>query len=313
MAGQDALEVLAKAGRGWRLNHAAMLLAEGGVPVFPCAPGGKTPLIRDGQGFLDATTDKRQVRAWWRLHPWANIGIPTGAASGLVVVDVDVHRPVDGLRAFVRAGDAGLVKGWGLLVSTPTGGQHAYFPAIPGVEQRSWQAGSVGIDFRGDGGYIIAPPSIRIIDGIASRYKVGAGEHLGQPLPVDSNRLRDFLDPRPAPTVHSSPARDRDGADADRLAAWLSRQATDRNLKLFWASCRLAEGGVPVTDAVDAMVTAAQSDFGEREITRTVHSAYRSVGAGARQRAPADAPGASADGFARCDRAAPESASRGLS
>ena len=311
MAGPDALDVLAKAGRGWRLPHAAMLLAEGGVPVFPCAPGGKTPITR--HGHLDATTDRRQVRAWWRLHPWANIGIPTGAASGLVVVDVDVHGPVDGMRSFVRAGDAGLVKGWGLLVSTPTGGQHAYFPAIPGLEQRSWQAGSAGIDFRGDGGYIIAPPSIRIIDGIASRYKVGAGEHLGQPWPVDSNRLRDFLDPRPAPTVHSSPARDRDGADAERLASWLGRQATDRNLKLFWASCRLAESGVPVSDAVDAMVSAAQSDFGEREITRTVHSAYRSVGAGARQREPADAPGSPADGFARRDRAAPASASRRLS
>ncbi|QQS00218.1 MAG: bifunctional DNA primase/polymerase [Austwickia sp.] len=311
MAGREALDVLAKAGRGWRLNHAAMRLAEGGVPVFPGAPGGKTPLTR--HGHLDATTDRRQVRSWWRLHPWANIGIPTGAASGLVVVDVDVHGPANGMRSFIRACDAGLVKGWGLLVSTPTGGQHAYFPAIPGVEQRSWQAGSAGIDFRGDGGYIIAPPSIRIIDGIAGRYKVGAGECLGEPLPVDSDRLRDFLDPRPAPTVHPASARDRDGADADRLAAWLGRQATDRNLKLFWASCRLAEGGVPVADAVDAMVTAAQSDFGEREITRTVHSAYRSVGAGARQRETADAPVSSADGFVRCDRAAPESASRGLS
>nr|WP_300144026.1 bifunctional DNA primase/polymerase [Propionicimonas sp.] len=312
MAGPDALDVLAKAGRGWRLPHAAMLLAEGGVPVFPCAPGGKTPITR--HGHLDATTDRRQVRAWWRLHPWANIGIPTGAASGLVVVDVDVHGPVDGMRSFVRAGDAGLVKGWGLLVSTPTGGQHAYFPAIPGVEQRPWQAGSAGIDFRGDGGYIIAPPSIRIIDGIASRYKVGAGEHLGQPLPVDSDRLRDFLDPRPNPIKQAATfARDRVGADTDRLAAWLGRQATDRNLKLFWASCRLAEGGVPVSHAVDAMVTAAQSDFGEREITRTVHSAYRSVGAGARQREPAGAPGSPSDGFARCDRAAPAPASRGLS
>ena len=63
---------------------------------------------------------------------------------------------------------------------------------------------------------------------------------------------------------------------------WLGQQDTDRNLKLFWASCRLAEGGVPLGDALDAMVTAAQSDFGEREITRTVFSAYRSVGAGAR-------------------------------
>ena len=289
MAGPDALNVLAKAGRGWRLNHAAMVLAEGGVPVFPCVPGGKTPITR--HGHLDATTDQRQVRAWWRRSPWANIGIPTGAASGLVVVDVDVHGPANGMRSFIRAGDAGLVKGWGLLVSTPTGGQHAYFPAIPDIEQRSWQAGSAGIDFRGDGGYIIAPPSIRIIDGIASRYKVGRGECLGQPSPVDSDRLRDFLDPRPIPTARpAASARDRDGADAERLASWLGRQATDRNLKLFWASCRLAEGGVPLADALDAMVTAAQSDFGEREITRTVYSAYRSVGAGARPDRPAASP-----------------------
>ena len=54
MAGPEALDVLAKAGRGWRLNHAAMLLAEGGVPVFPCVPGGKTPITR--HGHLDATT-----------------------------------------------------------------------------------------------------------------------------------------------------------------------------------------------------------------------------------------------------------------
>lgn len=270
MAGPDALAVLAKAGRGWRLPHAAMLLAQGGVPVFPCAPGGKTPLIRDGRGFLDATTEPKQVRAWWRRSPWANIGIPTG-------------------------------------------GQHAYFPAIPGVEQRSWQAGDVGIDFRGDGGYIVAPPSVRMMDGIPTRYKI-ADEHLGPASPVDSARLRDFLDPRPTSIKHPvASARDRDGADPGRLAAWLGRQATDRNLKLFWASCRLAESGVPISDAVDAMLSAAQSDFGEREITRSVHSAYRSVGAGARRREPADAPGSPADGFARCDRAAPESASRGFS
>jgi hypothetical protein len=75
--------------------------------------------------------------------------------------------------------------------------------------------------------------------------------------------------------------------DAERLATWLGRQATDRNLKLFWASCRLAEGGVPLTDALDAMVTAAQSDFGEWEIARSVYRAYRSVGAGARRDRPA--------------------------
>ena len=65
-----------------------------------------------------------------------------------------------------------LVKGWELVVRTPTGGMHAYYPATPGSEQRSWQAARAGIDFRGDGGYIIVPPSLRSIEGTTSGYQV---------------------------------------------------------------------------------------------------------------------------------------------
>src|SRR5699024_12797122 len=69
----------------WPLREAARAFAAAGVPVFPCAPRGKRPLIRDGQGFRDATTDLTQIDAWWQQSPEANIGIPTGAASGVVV------------------------------------------------------------------------------------------------------------------------------------------------------------------------------------------------------------------------------------
>ena len=108
------------------------------------------------------------------------------------------------------------MDGAGLLVRTPTGGTHAYFPATPGVAQRSWQAANAGVDFRGDGGYIIAPPSQRTIDGRTKRYRVAdiAALSVG---PVDAARLRDLLDPRPA-----APARPSGGevaADAERLAA----------------------------------------------------------------------------------------------
>lgn len=64
------------------------------------------------------------------------------------------------------------------------------------------------------------------------------------------------------------------------MASWLGRQDTDRNLKLFWVSCRLAEGDLPLADALDELVKVAQPDFGEREITRTVESAYRTVATG---------------------------------
>lgn len=259
---------------GLPLPVAVGRFAEAGVPVFPCVPGGKRPLIE--RGFHAATTDIGQVASWWRRWPAANIGVPTGAPSGLVVVDVDVHGPADGRASFDRAAAAGLVGGWEVLVRTPTGGKHAYYPATPGVEQRSWQAGRAGVDFRGDGGYIIVPPSSRTIDGTTAWYRV-AEVGTGAARTVDGKALRDFLDPRPEPRARPVSSHPVGLEDAERLARWLGRQDTDRNLKLFWASCRLAEAGVPMADALDAVLSAAKSDFGPREITATVRSAYRSV------------------------------------
>ena len=134
----DVLAALIRVDRSPSLALAARNLAAAGVPVFPCVVEGKRPLTR--RGFLDASSDPEQVAAWWSRTPDANIGIPTGAASGVVVVDVDVHGPQDGRAAYQRATDAGLVDGAGLLVRTPTGGAHVYFPTTPGREQRSWQA-----------------------------------------------------------------------------------------------------------------------------------------------------------------------------
>ena len=270
----DVLAALIRVDRSPSLALAARRLAAAGVPVFPCLVEGKRPLIR--RGFLDASNDPEQVAAWWSRTPNANIGIPTGAASGVVVVDVDVHGPHDGRAAYQRATDAGLVDGAGLLVRTPTGGTHVYFPATPGKEQRSWQAADVGVDFRGDGGYIITPPSRRIIDGNVRLYEVAdiAAHSVGS---VDAARLRDFLDPRPvAPPRPSSGSMD---VDAERLAAWVAgRGEGERNRGLFWAACRLAENGVSATDALDALGAAAHTaGLGDREIATTVRPAYRAT------------------------------------
>ncbi len=271
----DVLAALIRVDRTPNLAAAARSLAAAGVPLFPCEAGGKRPLTR--RGFLDASSDPGQVAAWWSRTPDANIGLPTGARSGVVVVDVDVHGPVDGRTAWRRASEAGLVDGAGLLVRTPTGGAHAYFPTTSGTEQRSWQAASAGVDFRGDGGYIIAPPSRRTIDGTLRRYEITdlAAHSIG---PINAARLRDFLDPRPDP-----PTRNGDGAtatvDAERLAAWVAgRGEGERNRGLFWAACRLAENGTPPTDTLGALgPAAAQAGLSEREIATTVRSAYRAT------------------------------------
>ncbi len=80
-----AIDVFAEV-NGMTLADAAARFAAAGMPVFPCVPGEKRPLVR--RGFHDASTDPPQVAAWWSRWPAANIGIPTGAASGVEVVDV---------------------------------------------------------------------------------------------------------------------------------------------------------------------------------------------------------------------------------
>ena len=185
--------IFSRLGEGVPLPLVARELARLGVPVFPCAPGGKRPIPE--RGFHEASTDVNQVEAWWRQRPRANLAIPTGAASGLVVVDVDVHK-VDGYAAFGRAARSGLLPVPLAVVTTPTGGRHLYYPADAEREQRSWQVSRAGIDFRGDGGYIIVPPSQRTIDGHPASYQVEAVAG-GLVAPLAVQRLRDFLDPRP--------------------------------------------------------------------------------------------------------------------
>src|SRR5215218_4202398 len=79
------------------LLRAALEYAEHGWPVFPCKQGGKEPLTR--RGHLDASTDPRQIHLWWNRWPGANIGIPTGQRSGLLVLDVDQPAGLDALEA----------------------------------------------------------------------------------------------------------------------------------------------------------------------------------------------------------------------
>ena len=282
--------VFSRLGEGVPLPLVARELARLDVPVFPCAPDGKRPIPE--RGFHEATTDAGQVEAWWRRQPGANLAVPTGAASGVVVVDVDVHK-VDGYAAFGRAARSGLLSEPLAVVTTPTGGRHLYFPADPEHEQRSWQVGRAGVDFRGDGGYIIVPPSQRMIDGRRMQYRVESVA-AGPVVRLDAQRLRHFLDPRPKYTPAPAPP----GGwplDVARLASYVAnRPEGERNLGLFKAACRMAEHGHSPSEALDALgLAASQSGLGEHEIVRTVGSAYRHVSTyGPRRRAPVRQTGA---------------------
>jgi hypothetical protein len=122
--------------------------------VFPCRPLDKRPATTNG--LNDATTDLDIIRQWWRQEHQFNIAIATGAVSGIFVIDVD------GLDAEIELRN--LEVKYGGLPSTveviTARGRHVYFrsPELPVRNSASKIA--PGIDVRGDGGYVLAPPSI---------------------------------------------------------------------------------------------------------------------------------------------------------
>ena len=168
---------------------AALKYAARGWPVFQlhsirdgrctclkseCSPG-KHPLFTGG--FHTATTDPAIIRQWWKERSWANIGIPTGRVSGFVVVDADPrHGGDDSLHDLKPLPDT-------VRAITGSGGTHLLF-AHPGGEIRNGESLLPGIDFRGDGGYIVVPPSLHI-SGRRYEWEIGAGPNdLGfAPLP----------------------------------------------------------------------------------------------------------------------------------
>jgi Bifunctional DNA primase/polymerase, N-terminal len=241
----------------------ALAFAERGWPVFPCLSGQKIPATR--HGFLDATTDERQITHWFGRHPDWNLAVATGA-PGPDVLDVDQHGTAgNGFAAFNRLRRAGLLDSASTYVRTPSGGLHAYFT---GTSQRNGHLPGHHIDFRSTGGYILTPPSqvearpyrlIKKLDGHGS---------------IDWAQVTGLLEPRTQP--HRPLSRSDADADVGRLASWVARQQQgNRNAGLFWAANRALEADW-AADLSPLAVAARQAGLGEQEITRTLDSARRS-------------------------------------
>jgi hypothetical protein len=133
-------------------RDAALDYAAAGMPVFPLA--GKKP--RNDNGLTGASADMDKVADWWRRWPDADVGIATGQASGFVVLDVDGAA---GLRSIVE-----IEKRHGTIrtaqVLTGSGGRHYWFRCPDEPLRNSVKAIGDGLDIRGDGGYVVGPPSV---------------------------------------------------------------------------------------------------------------------------------------------------------
>jgi Bifunctional DNA primase/polymerase, N-terminal/Family of unknown function (DUF5906) len=136
----------------------ALALAERGFHVFPCAPNGKLPVIKDYPNR--ATRDPEQIERWFRGNDY-NIGISTtrfGDDQALVVVDVDNKKGKDGDAQLLALELEGHELPASLEQSTPSGGRHIIYVTEQPLKQGTNVLGA-GLDIRSRGGYIVGPGS----------------------------------------------------------------------------------------------------------------------------------------------------------
>lgn len=239
-----------------------------GLPCFPCRAN-KWPATR--HGHLEATSDPAALRALWRRCPGPLVGVRTGQASGLSVLDIDgprhpeaeawftVHRPRLPVTRVDRA---------------QSGGLHIVFQHAPGVRNTQSRL-AAGVDTRGDGGYVIWWPA--------------AGCPLvcdAPPAPWPQGLLLGLISPPPPPPA----AADVNSATCPSfyertllpgLVRLVGRAPTgERNSRLYWAACRLGQavraGQIDAAFGAATLVyAAARAGLGEIEARRTIASAFR--------------------------------------
>jgi hypothetical protein len=254
----------------WQLRDAALGYASRGIPVLPlhyplphrsdlqpvggdqppargtgcscrypgCGQPGKHPLgSLVPHGVKDATTNRARVLAWWTRHPQANIGLATGHRFD--VLDIDGPAGAQAVREL--APTHGLHSA-GPLVRTGGGGWH-YYLAPTGLGNVR-PAGLAHVDWRGRGGYVVAPPSRHASGRL---YQWAAGRDLDTPAGKVPALLLERLEQRAPqrsaalvelPLVGDSPSdRYAQAALAEELARVATAPVGQRNRQL-WESTR---------------------------------------------------------------------------
>ena len=224
--------------------RAALTYAATGWHVFPCRYRAKEPLTT--HGFQDATTEAGTIRAWWQRWPQANIGLATGRGSGVVVLDVDPRHGGDDALLYLPSFPATVE------CLTGGGGRHIYFEA-PAFEVRcSNNALGPGLDVKGDGGYVLLPPSVHPT-GRAYQWEVSSDPAEVEIAPMPGWLLGSIRHSSPqfgalaAPSMHLPVGR----RTLDFIAA--GAPIGDQRLRAVAAARNLLSAGYTVESAAEAI------------------------------------------------------------
>lgn len=270
-----------------------------GYAVLPLDRGGKRPhrMLGDRGGVHHAACDPDQVMDWWGLDMAANVGVATGARSRLLVVDLDVKAGADGPAE------------WGQFLNgpppctdwpntpvarTPSGGMHYWLRADGPVPERPGIL--PGVDVKGDGGYVVAPPSARlVVPGDRSGGTTGA-----VPVPYEwlsgcphaapdaPPWIRPWLEsarpPRVATAGQSQASEHSERAPLDEaLAAYLAHGIPQgqRNHEMYRIACGLYRRHPDAATVIGVLrevwLRTDHSGFGWREVLTCAESARRFV------------------------------------
>jgi hypothetical protein len=240
-----------------------------GLPAFPCRAS-KAPACP--HGFREATADPSALRDLWRRHPGPLIGVPTGEASGLDVLDIDAPGHPEAAEWWRRHRHCELTT---RTHRTRSGGLHVLFGHTAGL--RCWAGRPVpGIDGRADGGYVVWWPAAGegvICDATPAPWPTWLLAELHSPLSAAPNKV----------TIP-------DGHTLVGLVRKVARAAPgERNAVAFWAACRageMAASGLIGADIAAAIIANAAilSGLPQAEAERTARNGIR-AGLGSTSRA----------------------------
>lgn len=246
---------------------------EFGMSVIPLWPEKKNPLQKEWRAAQETRATVAEIGAWGKC----NVGLVTGLISGVVVVDCESRE--DAKWFWKNRGETPVV------VTTPRG-VHLYF-RHPGDGYHGNRAkvkdetGRVRFDVRGDGGYVVAPPSEVTADEkdvkVSGVYRFARGKELIHPsvLPV--------YEPAWAPAPVTNPAGERKTITDGRayIAKIHATEGEGGDKATFTAACKLCEAGLSEGEALLALQewnrTNAHPPWTDGELLHKVRCAFSTV------------------------------------
>jgi len=245
--------------------NAALDLAARGYAVFPCSDPSKKPTARNG--FKDASADPNEVQRLWRDHPGGLIGVPTGKAIELDVLDLDFGRHQEA-RDWWRENRQRFPRT--RVHRTRSGGLHLLFRHSALVYCTAGKI-RLGVDTRGTGGYIVHWPS----HGLPVLSDA-------PPAPWPDWLLAEFR-PKPRPPCRSAPPVPDSHLLAKLVQMVAGAREGERNCLTFWCACRagemVADGLLSATTAVALIAEAAtRAGLPRTEAERTARSGVAAGG-----------------------------------